>query len=59
MRTVIPIPGTSSIVRLEENIRAAAVDLSEQDLNRMEFALPKGSVAGERYAPEMMKIINA
>jgi aryl-alcohol dehydrogenase-like predicted oxidoreductase len=55
---VIPIPGTSSIARLEENIRAAEVRLSEQDLNRIEHALPKGSVVGERYAPAMMKIIN-
>jgi aryl-alcohol dehydrogenase-like predicted oxidoreductase len=55
---VIPIPGTSNIARLEENIRAADVSLSEQDLNRIEHALPKGSVAGERYAPAMMKTIN-
>jgi len=32
--------------------------MSEQDLNRIEQALPKGSAAGERYAPAMMKIIN-
>jgi aryl-alcohol dehydrogenase-like predicted oxidoreductase len=55
---VVPIPGTSSIARLEENIRAAELSLSEQDLNRIERALPKGSVGGERYAPAMMKIIN-
>jgi aryl-alcohol dehydrogenase-like predicted oxidoreductase len=55
---VIPIPGTSSMARLEENIGAADVALTEQDLNRIEQALPKGSVAGERYAPAMMKIIN-
>jgi aryl-alcohol dehydrogenase-like predicted oxidoreductase len=55
---VIPIPGTSSIARLIENTSAADVDLSEQDLNRIEHALPKGSVEGERYAPEMMRIIN-
>jgi aryl-alcohol dehydrogenase-like predicted oxidoreductase len=55
---VIPIPGTSSIARVEENIRAADLGLSEQDLNRIETALPKGSVAGERYAPAMMKIVN-
>jgi aryl-alcohol dehydrogenase-like predicted oxidoreductase len=57
-QSVIPIPGTSSIGRLEENIRAADVLLNEQDLNRIESALPKGSVAGERYAPAMMKVIN-
>jgi aryl-alcohol dehydrogenase-like predicted oxidoreductase len=55
---VIPIPGTSSVARLEENIRAAEVALSEPDLKRIEQALPKGSVAGERYLPAMMKIVN-
>jgi aryl-alcohol dehydrogenase-like predicted oxidoreductase len=55
---VIPIPGTSSIARLEENIGAAEVALGEPDLKRIEQALPKGSVAGERYAPAMMKIVN-
>jgi len=55
---VIPIPGTSNMARLEENIRAADVQLSEEDLDRIENVLPKGSVMGERYAPAMMKIIN-
>lgn len=55
---VIPIPGTSSMARLEENIRAADVRLSKEDLERIENALPKGAVVGERYAPAMMKIIN-
>ncbi len=57
-RDVIPIPGTSNIARLEENVGAADISLSEQDLSQIEDALPKGSVAGERYAPEMMKIVN-
>ena len=55
---VIPIPGTSSMTRLEENIHAVDVQLSEDDLSRIEYTLPKGSVAGERYAPTMMQIIN-
>lgn len=55
---VIPIPGTSSITRLEENIGAAEMRLSEDDLRRIEQALPKGSAAGDRYAPAMMKIVN-
>ena len=55
---VIPIPGTSSMARLEENIRASDVALSEQDLNRIERALPKGAATGERYAPAMMKNLN-
>jgi aryl-alcohol dehydrogenase-like predicted oxidoreductase len=55
---VIPIPGTSSLARLEENIRAVDIRLSEEDVNRIELALPRGSVAGERYAPSMMAIID-
>lgn len=55
---VIPIPGTSSISRLEENIRAAEIALSEDDLNRIEHSVPKGSAVGERYAPAMMKVVN-
>jgi aryl-alcohol dehydrogenase-like predicted oxidoreductase len=55
---VIPIPGTSSQARLEENVHAADVRLSEEEINRIENALPKGAVAGERYAPAMMEIIN-
>jgi aryl-alcohol dehydrogenase-like predicted oxidoreductase len=55
---VIPIPGTSSVARLEENIRAVGLRLSDDDLSRIEQVLPKGVVAGERYAPAMMKIVN-
>lgn len=55
---VIPIPGTSSISRLEENVRAAAIQLSEQELDRIEQVVPKGAVVGERYSPAGMKIVN-
>jgi len=57
-QNVVPIPGTSSIARLAENMRATDIRLSEEDLKRIEHALPKGSVAGERYAPAMMEIVN-
>jgi aryl-alcohol dehydrogenase-like predicted oxidoreductase len=55
---VIPIPGTSSIARLEENIRAAEIEVSQRDLERIEQTLPKGSVVGVRYAAPMMKVVN-
>lgn len=55
---VIPIPGTSKIERLEENVRAADIRLSEDDLNRIEEAAPKGVAAGERYAAEGMQQVN-
>ena len=55
---VIPIPGTSSMSRLEENIQAAVIELSDDEVHAIEDALPKGSVAGERYPPALMEIIN-
>lgn len=55
---VIPIPGTSSGARLEENVHATELRLGDNDLDRIERALPKGSAAGERYAPAMMKVVN-
>jgi aryl-alcohol dehydrogenase-like predicted oxidoreductase len=53
---VIPIPGTSSIARLEENVATVDVQLTPEDRDRIERAAPKGAVAGERYRPEMLEL---
>lgn len=53
---VIPIPGTSSIRRLEENVAALDVRLTVEDLDRIEQAAPAGAAAGERYTPEMLEL---
>ena len=53
---VVPIPGTSSIARLEENVAAVDVQLTGEDLDRIERAAPKGVAAGERYNPEMLEL---
>lgn len=45
----VPIPGTSSTERLEENAAAAKVRLSAEELASIEAASPKGAAAGERY----------
>jgi aryl-alcohol dehydrogenase-like predicted oxidoreductase len=55
---VIPIPGTSSIPRLEENAASVDVDLSDSDLDRIEELSPQGLVAGTRYTPAMMDLVN-
>jgi aryl-alcohol dehydrogenase-like predicted oxidoreductase len=55
---VIPIPGTSSMARLEENAGAADIHLSAADLDRIERTLPKGSAEGERYAPALRGLLN-
>lgn len=55
---VIPIPGTSSPKRLEENVAAAGIQLGEDDLRRLEELSPKGVAAGLRYGAEMMSLVN-
>jgi aryl-alcohol dehydrogenase-like predicted oxidoreductase len=55
---VVPIPGTSSIGRLEENAAAAEIELSPADLERIERISPKGAAAGQRYDPAMMGLLN-
>jgi aryl-alcohol dehydrogenase-like predicted oxidoreductase len=53
---VIPIPGTSSTTRLEENVAAVGVELTTVDLDRIERTAPQGAAAGERYSPEMLEL---
>src|SRR6185437_16056151 len=56
---IIPIPGTSSRPRLEENIRAVEVVLTTQELKLLDEMAPMGVVAGDRYSPGMMEFVNA
>ncbi len=55
---IVPIPGTKRRERLEENAKAADVELTDEDLRRIEEALPKGSASGERYGEQMMRAVN-
>jgi aryl-alcohol dehydrogenase-like predicted oxidoreductase len=55
---VIPIPGTSSLERLEENAAAADVELSDADLARIEELSPQGMAAGTRYDRAMLDLVN-
>jgi aryl-alcohol dehydrogenase-like predicted oxidoreductase len=47
---VVPIPGTKHVKYLEENVKAAEISLTPEQLRRIEEASPKGEVAGQRYA---------
>ena len=47
---VVPIPGTKRRTKLEENVAAAEISLTADDLKRIEEAAPKGAAAGARYA---------
>jgi aryl-alcohol dehydrogenase-like predicted oxidoreductase len=46
---IVPIPGTTKLHRLEENLSAAEVQLSPQDLHEIEEALSKIEIVGDRY----------
>ena len=50
---IVPIPGTTKLHRLDENIGAAAIKLTRQDLRAIEEAVSKISVQGARY-PESL-----
>jgi len=52
---IVPIPGTTKLSRLEENIGAADIELTPDDLNRINAALAKIKVEGERYPEELEK----
>jgi aryl-alcohol dehydrogenase-like predicted oxidoreductase len=47
---IVPIPGTKRVKYLEENAAAADVQLSADELERLDAAFPKGVAAGDRYA---------
>ena len=52
---IVPIPGTTKLSRLDENIGAANVELAGSDLGRINAALAKIKVEGERYPEELEK----
>lgn len=52
---VVPIPGTKRVRYVEENVAAAAVSLSVEELRRIELAFPRGAARGDRY-PDMSTV---
>jgi aryl-alcohol dehydrogenase-like predicted oxidoreductase len=54
---IVPIPGTTKLHRLEENIGGAAVTLSPQDLADIAEALEKITVQGGRYSADRQKLV--
>jgi len=54
---IVPIPGTTKLHRLEENIGAASVELTREDLRSIEEALSRIRVHGARYSPERQKLV--
>jgi aryl-alcohol dehydrogenase-like predicted oxidoreductase len=54
---IVPIPGTTKIHRLEENIGAAGVELTPEDLRELGSAASKITVQGARYPEELQKMV--
>ena len=55
---IVPIPGTKRRKYLQENIGALDVDLTSEDLERIDEVAPKDAFAGSRYPEAMMKLLN-
>jgi aryl-alcohol dehydrogenase-like predicted oxidoreductase len=55
---IVPIPGTTKRHRLEENLGAAAVELSPDDLREIESAASRITVQGARYPEELERMTN-
>jgi aryl-alcohol dehydrogenase-like predicted oxidoreductase len=55
---IVPIPGTTKRHRLEENVGAASVELSPDDLREIDEASSKVTVLGDRYPEQMQRLVN-
>lgn len=55
---IVPIPGTTKLHRLEENIGAVSVELTADDLEVIETAASKIEIVGARYAETTQKLVN-
>ena len=54
---IVPIPGTTKLHRLDENIGAVAVELTTDDLREIATAAAKITVQGDRYPEKLMKMV--
>jgi aryl-alcohol dehydrogenase-like predicted oxidoreductase len=55
---IVPIPGTTKPDRIDENIAALDVKLTEDDLRTLDAVCPRGVAAGDRYDARSMRILN-
>jgi aryl-alcohol dehydrogenase-like predicted oxidoreductase len=55
---IVPIPGTTKLHRLQENLAAASIELSDEDLREIESATSEITVQGARYSEGAQRMIN-
>jgi len=54
---IVPIPGTTKLHRLEENLGAAFIELTPDDLRSIESTISRITVQGDRYSPDRQKLV--
>ena len=54
---IVPIPGTTKLHRLEENIGAASIELTSEDRQELDYALSRIPVQGERYPEDLQRMV--
>ena len=54
---IVPIPGTKRLRYLEENVEAVNITLTPREMSELDESFQTGSVAGERYGPESLKLV--
>jgi aryl-alcohol dehydrogenase-like predicted oxidoreductase len=54
---IVPIPGTTKLHRLEENIGAGKLSLGSDDLKKIEEALSHITIEGERYPAHLQRLV--
>jgi aryl-alcohol dehydrogenase-like predicted oxidoreductase len=57
-RYIVPIPGTKSVDRLKENLKAAEIKLSDEIVAKLEDIFKYENSCGDRYPPQQMKRVN-
>ena len=55
---IVPIPGTTKLDRLQENLRAAAIQLTRHDLAELDRAVSQIHILGDRYPTEVEQMTN-
>ncbi|MGP8164669.1 MAG: aldo/keto reductase [Steroidobacteraceae bacterium] len=55
---IVPIPGTTKLQRLEENIGAAALELTSEDLREIDSAASRITVQGDRYPEQLKRLVD-
>ena len=57
--SIVPIPGTKRRTYLEENLAALDIELTAEELTRLNEAAPRGVASGPRYAVTLMRFIQS